>query len=224
MARVLVFDVNETLLDLRVLDPIFERIFGSAAVRRQWFGLVLRNAMTSTIVGKHHDFVAVGAASLDMVAEQHDVKLRQSDRDEIRETMAALPPHGDVLPNLNRLHEAGFRMAALTNSPPHAATGQLTSAKIAPLLERIMTVESVGKFKPAREVYESAAATLGVSPGEMRMVAAHDWDIAGAMAAGCAGAFLLRPGVIRNPLFPAPDIEEPDLDRLTDRIVSVEMG
>lgn len=224
MARVLVFDVNETLLDLRVLDPIFERIFGGAAVRRQWFGLVLRNAMTSTMVGAHQDFVTVAAASLDIVAEQHDVKLRQSDRDSIRETMAALPPHEDVLPNLERLHDAGFRMAALTNSPPHAATRQLTNAKIAPLVEKIMTVEAVGKFKPAREVYESAAATLGVTTSEMRMVAAHDWDIAGAMAAGCAGAYLLRPGVVHNPLFPAPDIEEPDLHRLTDRILSVEMG
>ena len=224
MARVLVFDVNETLLDLRVLDPIFERIFGDAAVRRQWFGLVLRNAMTSTIVGEHHDFVTVGAGCLDMVADQYDVKLRQSDRDAIRETMAALPPHDDVLRNLNRLQEAGFRMAALTNSPPHAATRQLTNAKIASLLEKIMTVEAVGKFKPAREVYESAAATLGVATSEMRMVAAHDWDIAGAMAAGCADAYLLRPGMVHNPLYPAPDIEEPDFDRLTDRILSVELG
>ena len=56
---------------------------------------------------------------------------------------------------------------------------------------------------------------LGVPPA-----AAHDWDIAGAMAAGCAGALLLRPGTVANPLFPTPDIVEPDFERLTDRILA----
>lgn len=224
MPRTLVLDVNETLLDLRVLDPIFERAFGDPAVRRQWFGLVLRNAMTLTMTGAYQDFITVGAASLDMVAEQHQVTLSQSDREAIRQTMGDLPPHDDVLPNLQRLHQAGFRMAALTNSPPDAATQQLTNAGIAPLLDEIMTVEAVGKFKPAHEVYEMAAATLGITTNEMRMVAAHDWDIAGAMAAGCAGAYLLRPGMVLNPLYPTPDIVESDFNRLTDRILVTEMG
>jgi 2-haloacid dehalogenase len=222
MMRTLVFDVNETLLDLRVLDPIFERVFGDAAVRRQWFGLVLRNAMTLTMTGAYQDFINVGAASLDMIADQHRKTISEADRDSIRQTMGNLPPHGDVLPNLGRMQEVGFRMAALTNSPPDAARQQLANAGIAPLLDEIMSVEAVGKFKPAREVYQMAAVTLGITTREMRMVAAHDWDIAGAMAAGCAGALLLRPGMAANPLFPEPDIVEHDFDRLSDRIVASE--
>jgi len=214
MPRVLVFDVNETLLDLSVLDPTFERVFGEAAVRREWFGLVLRNAMALTATGAHQDFLTVGAASLEMLASQHGVDISESDRGSIRHTMGNLPPHGDVLVNLERLHQAGFRMVALTNSPPEAAERQLGNAGIAPLLERIMTVETVGKFKPAPEVYQVAAAALGTTTGQIRMVAAHDWDVAGAMAAGCAGAYLLRPGAALNPLFPTPDIVEPDFHRL----------
>lgn len=224
MARVLVFDVNETLLDLRVLDSTFERVFGDAAVRRQWFGLVLRNAMAFTITGDYEDFITVGAASLDMVAAQHEVTLSEGDRISIRETMGNLPPHGDVLVNLERLHEAGFRMAALTNSPLDAARRQLSNAGVAPLLDEIMSVEATQKFKPAPEAYEMAAATLGVTTDQVRMVAAHDWDIAGAMRAGCAGAYLLRPGMVLNPLYPRPDIVEADFHRLADRIVAVEKG
>lgn len=222
MARVLLFDVNETLLDLRVLDPIFERAFGNETVRREWFGLVLRNAMMLTMIGDHRDFLAVGVASLDMLASQHQVSLRQSDRDAIRQTMSSLPPHDDVVANLERLHEAGYRMAALTNSPPEAAQRQLDHAGIAPFMEKIMSVEAVGRFKPAREVYEMAASELGISTPQMRMVAAHDWDVAGAMAAGCAGALLLRPGAALNPLVRTPDIVERDFHRLTERILEVE--
>jgi len=37
-----VFDVNETLLDLSALDPRFERVFGDASVRREWFMQMLQ--------------------------------------------------------------------------------------------------------------------------------------------------------------------------------------
>lgn len=33
----IVFDVNETLLDIEILNPFFERTFGDARVMRQWF-------------------------------------------------------------------------------------------------------------------------------------------------------------------------------------------
>jgi 2-haloacid dehalogenase len=223
VARVLLFDVNETLLDLRVLDPVFERAFGDASVRRQWFGLVLRNAMALTITGDYEDFLAVGAASLEMVARQYGVTLGEAERRMIRETMGNLPPHEDVPVNLGRLHDAGFRMAALTNSPLDAAKRQLGNAGIAPLFDEIMSVEATGKFKPSRETYQHAASTLGVTTADIRMVAAHDWDIAGAMRAGCAGAYLLRPGMVLNPLYPSPDVAEADFDRLAERIIEVEM-
>ncbi|MDQ3655068.1 MAG: haloacid dehalogenase type II, partial [Chloroflexota bacterium] len=44
MNRVIVFDVNETLLDVGALDPLFVRMFGDATVRREWFGQMLQSA------------------------------------------------------------------------------------------------------------------------------------------------------------------------------------
>jgi 2-haloacid dehalogenase len=64
-----------------------------------------------------------------------------------------------------------------------------------------------------------AAAELGVELAAMTMVAAHDWDVAGAMAAGCRGAYIMRPGMVRNPLFPPPDIAAPTFDRVTDLLI-----
>ena len=223
MHGVLVFDVNETLLDLRVLDSVFERIFGDADVRKQWFGLVLRNAMTLTITGDYSDFVTVGAASLQMVADQHGISPSTVDRSVIRDTMTSMPTHSDVAPALEMLHTAGARLAALTNSPRDAAVSQLTNAGIAPLFEQIISVEETGKFKPAREVYEMAAHRLGITTAEMTMVAAHDWDVAGAMRAGCTGAYvLLRPGMALNPLYPPPDITGPDLIAVSERILAAQ--
>ncbi len=220
MAGVLVFDVNETLLDLRALDPLFQRMFGDVGVRRQWFGLVLRNALSLTIIGEHQDFVSVGTASLQMMAEQHQVSLTADDLAAMAAAMTSLPAHEDVATNLDRLENAGFRMAALTNSPQEAAENQLTSARIAHYFERIMSVTPTAHFKPAPAVYLMAAAELGVEPSAMTMVAAHDWDVAGAMSVGCRGAYIMRPGMVRNPLFPQPDITGPDFERVTDLLLA----
>lgn len=219
MTPVLVFDVNETLLDLRALDPHFERMFGDSTVRREWFGLVLRTALSLTIMGEFQDFVSVGAGSLRMVAEQHGAAVTGGDLADISSVMTHLPAHDDVAPNLERLTEAGFRLAALTNSPQTAAESQLANSGISRYFERIMSVTPCARFKPAPEVYRMAAVELGVDPAAMTMVAAHDWDVAGAMAVGCRGAFILRPGMVRNPLYPPPDLAAPSFDEITDQLI-----
>jgi 2-haloacid dehalogenase len=207
MARILVFDVNETLLDLGGLDEHFERIFGDAGLRVRWFGLVLRNALCVTITGHVVDFLGVGAASLRMVADQQRIELSAEDTAAIRSAMLSLPPHDDVVPGLDAMQAAGFRLVALTNSPQAGAEAQLANAGIADRFERIMSIDSVGKFKPAAEVYRIPAEALGAAISGMTMVAAHDWDVAGAMMAGMRGAFVMRPGMVRNPLYPPPDFE-----------------
>ena len=214
----IVFDVNETLLDLSSLDGHFESLFGDAAVRKQWFGLVLCNARTLTITGDYDTFVAVGEASLQMVADQHVIA--SANRATIADAMTSMPPHPDTVPALEALHSHGLRIAALTNSPRDAAVSQLENAGVALLFDSILSVEETSRFKPARAVYEMAATRLGISTAGMTMVAAHDWDIAGAMRAGCRGAYVTRPGMVLNPLYPRPDIVANDLVAVTEALLS----
>jgi 2-haloacid dehalogenase len=54
------------------------------------------------------------------------------------------------------------------------------------------------------------------------MIAAHAWDIVGALQAGCAAAFIARPGKVMYPLGPQPDIVAPDFTAAADRIVAAE--
>ena len=224
MPRTLVFDVNETLLDLRALDHHFEQLFGDAAIRKEWFALVLRNAMALTITGDVNDFVSVAGASLHMVADARGVDLDDGALAAIAGSMRSLPPHDDVVPGLTTLQSAGLSMVALTNSPQATADAQIQNAGLGAFFEQVLSVEATGRFKPDRAVYEMAATALSMAPGELRMVAAHDWDIAGAMSVGYAGAYIVRPGMAQNPLYPQPDIVGPDLIDVARKIVSAEVG
>ncbi len=221
--RVIVFDVNETLLDLGALKPQFERVFGDGEVLREWFGQVLQSALLTAVAGPYSDFGKVGRAALEMVAARRDVALTDADARAVLAGMRTLPPHRDAVPALRRLKEEGFRVAALTNSPPAVAEAQLTNSGIAPLLDRILSVDAVRRLKPAAEVYRHAADSFGVAPADLRMVAAHSWDVAGAMRAGCRAAFVARPGMVLDPLFDPPDIVGPDLGVVADRIVAADV-
>jgi 2-haloacid dehalogenase len=220
--RVIVFDVNETLLDLRALQPQFERVFGDGEVLYPWFGQVLQSALLTVVTGPYSDFGKVGRAALEMVAARRGVVLSDADARAILGGMRTLPPHPDVLPAIQRLKAAEFRLAALTNSPPAVAEAQLTNSGIAPHLDKMLSVDAVHRLKPAAEVYRHAADSFGVAPADVRLVAAHSWDVAGAMRAGCRAAFIARPGMVLDPLFDPPDIVGPDLGVVAQRIIAVD--
>jgi 2-haloacid dehalogenase len=222
MRRVQVFDVNETLLDLAAMDPHFERVFGDAAARRGWFAQMIQSALVATVTGAYSRFGAVAMAALEMTAEQAGIELRDADRDAVAGQLRRLPAHPEVPGALRRLRAGGFRLAALTNSTEEVARAQLEHAGIIEAFDLVLSADAVRRLKPAPEPYRMAAERLGVAVGELRMTAAHAWDLAGATRAGCAGAFVARPGKVLDPLVERPDVVGADLDEVADRIIATD--
>ncbi len=165
MSRICVFDVNETLLDLRALDPQFARVFGDASVRQAWFTQMLQSAFVTTITGPYRDFGTLGAAALDMVAARRGVPMTQEEKTAILSEMRRLPPHPEVRDGLERLRQAGLRMATLTNSTAQVAQAQMTHAGLSEYFEQLFSVDTVQRLKPAPEAYRMVAERLGVAIG-----------------------------------------------------------
>jgi 2-haloacid dehalogenase len=221
--RIIVFDVNETLLDVGALAPQFQRVFGNAGVAQEWFSNVVLYSQVATIAGPYVDFGTIARGALDMTAVAHSVTLAPTDRDGILRGLVSLPVHPDVPDGLQKLRASGFRLVTLTNSAPAAVEQQLKNAGIGEYFERSFSVDAVRKFKPAAEVYRFVATELQVAPPQLRLVAAHAWDVLGAMRAGCAAAFVKRPGKALFPLADTPDIVGPDLRNVADQIVKLDM-
>jgi 2-haloacid dehalogenase len=224
MARVCLFDVNETLLDLGALDPHFERAFGDAGVRRVWFLQLLQSALVATVTGAYSDFGQVGEAALEMVAERQGVQLTDEDRDLILGGVLELPPHPEVAESLERLRDAGLRLATLTNSTQQVAEAQMDSSGLRGYFEQILSADMVRRLKPAPEPYRMAAESLEVEVQSVRLIAAHTWDVAGSLRAGCAAAFVARPGMVLDPLVERPDVVGADLSEVANCILEVEAG
>ena len=222
MARVCVFDVNETLLDLGALDPHFERVFGDTSARQAWFGQFLALWLTEMLTGEYTNFGTIGGGALEMVAERQGVDLSDEDKQRILGGMQELPPHPEVEDTLGRLRYAGIRLAALTNSTQQVADAQIDNSGLRDYFEQVLSADTVQRLKPAPEPYRMAAESLGVEIGQVRLVAAHAWDVVGAMRAGCAAAFVARPGMVLNPLAARPDVVGADLREVAAQILEIE--
>ena len=218
--RIIVVDVNETMLDITALEPHFARAFGDGQVLREWFSTLLLYSNVATLAGPYSDFGAIAGAVLSMIAESRGVRLTSDDRDRILGGTRSLPAHPDVRPALERLMQEGFRLVTLTNSAPAAVEQQLKNAGLADLFEHAFSVDAVKRFKPAPEPYRHVAKEMKVTVGDLRMVAAHAWDVLGALQAGCAAAFVGRPGKVLYPLGAKPDIIGPDFHAVAEQIVA----
>ena len=219
---VIVFDVNETLLDLESLAPLFQRLFGSAVVLREWFAQTILYSQAVTLAGRYVPLSSLGAGVLNMLGTIHGISVAEADVAELQHRTLTMPAHPDVADGLRRLRAAGFRLATLTNSAPGPQGSPIDRAGIADLFDRAFSVHDVGRFKPAPECYTMVAAAMGVPPAGLCLVAAHAWDTLGAQAVGCAAAFVARRGNAVPPVegVPQPDIVAPDLTGAVDAIIA----
>lgn len=202
-----VFDINETMLDLSPLDGLFERIAGSPGARREWFELLIRSALVTTAAGQYRDFGRLGAACAGAVARAHGQELDGWATAELATAMRELPAHPEAPAALRALRDRGHRLVALGNSPQATVDAQLENSGLALLLDAAYSAELAQALKPAAAPYRMVLEAEQAEPDQAVMVAAHDWDIAGAQSAGMRAVFISRPGA-RPPLPPWP---EPDL-------------
>lgn len=219
---VLVFDVNETLLDIDVLEPIFQRVFGQPGKMREWFAQLILYSQALSLSGRHVPFEALGVSILKMLGEIHDVDVAADDVRDLGHAIATLPGHADVAPALDRLASAGFRMVTLTNSSGGGARDAVEDAGLAERFEYRFTVSDVKRFKPSPAIYQQVSDTLGIAPKNCLLIAAHTWDTLGAQAQGWQAALITRGAnaPLRVENVPQPDLIEVGMADLASALIS----
>jgi len=218
--ELLVFDVNETLLDLSPLKIDFEDVFGTSAPMGEWFARMLHGALVANQLDEYRAFGVIGVEALLLVAEKHGVEIDEATATEVVTRLAILPAHRDVIPALERLLDAGYRTAALTNGSTKAANVQIENGGLHPFIQRVISVEEVGRFKPDAATYRHAAQVMDVEVSHSMVIASHDWDVAGAMKAGAQGAFVNRAGSLWTLPSPMPGVVGSDLRDIADQLIA----
>lgn len=220
---VLVFDVNETLVDIESIAPLFGELFGDERVLREWFAQLVMYSMTATLAECYVDFFTLGQGVLHMLGDIYQVEITDDDVHRLQARMQTMPAHPDVADGLTALHDNGFRLVTLTNSPhKQGVQTPLENAGLAGFFEHQFSVESCRAFKPSPSVYRYVCQQLDVSSADCMMVAAHVWDTLGAQHVGFSSALITRPGNPPLPVdgLPQPDLVVSDLRELAEQLIS----
>ncbi|MBR0858303.1 haloacid dehalogenase type II [Bradyrhizobium liaoningense] len=220
----IVFDVNETLLDLQTMEPTFERLFGGKVDIRLWFANLVMYSLALTAARAYVPFTDIGAAVMEMLANTQGIKLESADIREFKDRFSTMPPYPEVPGALRKLRDAGFRLFTLTNNLVEVQTRQLEQGGIVGLFERCFSVDSVKVFKPSPQTYAYVEKELGVRPSQLCMIACHTWDTLGAVAAGWEAALIRRPGNDILGVGPQPQIVGNDLMDVADQLIARHKG
>jgi 2-haloacid dehalogenase len=216
----IVFDVNETLLDLQTMEPIFERIFGERQAMRLWFANLIMYSAALTVAGRYVPFTDIGAAVMKMLADTRGIEIGDADKKDLTDKFSTMPPYPEVPGALRKLREAGFRLFTLTDNLPEVQTRQLEHGGIVNLFERRFSADGVKHHKPSRQAYAHVERELGVEPSQLCLIACHTWDTLGAVAAGWEAALIKRIGNDVLGVGPQPQIVGRDLNDVADQLIA----
>lgn len=182
--RVVIFDAIETLFSLDPPRAELRAAGAGDAALDTWFARLLRDAFALTATGGYAPFRPLAEGALRSVLTDHQVPATDELIDAVFATFTTLPIHADGPPALETVVNIGIPVHVLTNGTREATEQLLRNAQIDHLVDDIVTVHDVGRWKPAPEPYLHAVQIAGVRPSEAALVAVHGWDICGARAAG----------------------------------------
>jgi len=217
----LLFDVNGTLLNTGPMQDAVNKAFQNEFAFQQWFSWVLHYSLVENVTEKYHDFSELGKAVMQMTVEAFSRNISKAQQLELVALMKTLPAHPDTTPGLAKLKEAGYKMVAFSNSPYKDTVLHLEENDLMHYFDSVLSVDSMKKFKPDLSTYREAAQKLEVDLSDTMLIAAHGWDVAGALRAGARAGFISRPGQALYPLAPTPEITGSTLLELAEKLIAM---
>ena len=197
-----IFDAYGTLFDVAAAAREAAAEPGREALAETWPALAahwrdkqLQYTWLRAVAGDHADFWQVTGDGLDWALEAVGLAGDAGLRERLMQLYWELGAYPEVADTLGALKDEGLATGILSNGSPEMLAGAVKSAGIARLLDHVLSVETVGVFKPARAVYDMVGRTFDCAPEEVLFVSSNGWDAAAAASYGFATAWVNRAGL-----------------------------
>jgi 2-haloacid dehalogenase len=216
---VVAFDVIETLMSI---EPLRERLTAAGQpphLLEAWYTRTLRDGMALSATGDYVAFTDVAESALRGLT---NYSLSDEQVAQIMAGFTELPAFPDAVPAISALTEAGVRVACLTNGSAYLASSFVNRSGLGALVDRVITVGEVFRWKPAGVVYRYAAEVMDVPAERMALVSAHDWDCHGAKRAGLTTGWVSRKSGGFGAPFAPPDVVGDDLTEVASKLLALD--
>ena len=186
-------------------------------VAQDWRLKTLQYTWLRTITGEYQNFWQLTEDALDWALEASDQR-----EPELRKLLLglfwSLKAYGDVLPVLDGLKAKGVRAAILSNGSRDMLDSAVKNAGLDGLLEHVLSVEGLDRYKPSREVYDLVGTAMGLRAEEVLFVSSNGWDVAGAASYGFRTLWVNRAGEPVDRLTGQPDRVSKDLAAVLEMV------
>ncbi len=216
--RVVLLDVFETMLQVNELSNRFVDVGRPAHEWELFFTRALRDGMALTLAGAARPFGEVARAALRTTVRH---TLSEQALDHVLNGFRELPPHPDVEPALAALARARIPAYAFTHGAAQVACDALDKAGLRTYLRGVLSAEEIHAFKPPARVYQWACRQVDAPVDRVALVAAHSWDVHGAVRAGLVGGLATRlEGAVPDTVA-RPHVAAERLDVVVDRLLAL---
>lgn len=196
-----IFDAYGTLFDVAAAARQAASEPGNEALADTWPKLSefwrlkqLQYSWLRAVMNEHADFWQVTQDGLDWSLEACGLDGDAALRDRLLALYLELQAYPEVPKMLADLKAAGLNTAILSNGSPDMLKGAVDSAGIGDVLDDVLSVESVGIFKPARQVYDLVGERFVCNDDEVLFVSSNGWDAGAASGYGFTTAWVNRGG------------------------------
>ena len=188
-----VFDAYGTLFDVHSAVGKYRTQLGERAnpVSQLWRTKQLEYTWLRSLMGKHVDFWHVTRDALDFAFAAHGLTDREL-RHALMEAYLQLECYQEVPATLRKLRQQGYRTALLSNGSPTMLKAAVNHAGIQDLIDVILSVETVGIYKPSPHVYQLAMERLSLTAEQISFQSANAWDVTGAGSVGMRVVWINR--------------------------------
>lgn len=217
--RIIFFDVVETVFSLAPLDDKLAEFNLPSGTGRLLFAQLLRDAFALSAMGVFHTFPEIAKATLTVLLHSLGHKADETVLKDILSVFSQLPLHNDVKPALEKLKSSDCQAVLLTNGSRTNTEKLVRENGIEHLVDDVVSVEDFGIWKPQTALYRQAALKYSCAPENALLVAAHAWDVHGALCAGFHGIWIQRQELLYHPLMGSPDEQVTNLVDAADLAV-----
>ncbi|WP_306116935.1 MULTISPECIES: haloacid dehalogenase type II [unclassified Roseovarius] len=196
-----IFDAYGTLFDVGAAARLAAAEPGREAFAKDWPQIAehwrlkqLQYTWLRAVMGEHADFWDVTQNGLDWALEASSHDGDPELRERLLHLYWELEAYPEVPEMLAKLKFGGMNTAILSNGSPAMLDGAVQSAGIGDVLDDVLSVESVGVFKPASVVYDLVGERFGCARDEVLFVSSNGWDAAAAAGFGFTTAWVNRAG------------------------------
>lgn len=196
MFEAYVFDAYGTLFNVHAAIARHRAAAGPEADRLSeiWRAKQLEYSWTLTLAGRYVDFWTLTERALDY-AFARVPSVDRALRAQLLDAYLTLDPFPDARPMLIKLKERGARLAILSNGSPRMLAAAVEAAEIAPLMDAVLSIDKVQRYKPKMEVYALVTDALTLQPSNVAFISSNRWDVMGAVSFGFNALWVNRAGM-----------------------------